>query len=601
MGCFYNDGWQPLISFDSQKAIGDGPLVVEGVTIFLPDHQLELTPGEGCSCRDIDDVLQRITDEFKGKFPRDGTDDELWHLRLEKCIGALFDRRRARVFEWLDQNTADFSVVCPREGTSICSFLQRKPQEQCEHGGNCGVKTNVSKKTKTFKGKRAIFEYELVSEQNGEQKGCCLSIPPLQERHGGPHLHSEDPDCVHFCETRCPSCGYFCDRLFGHSGLHRTTHGNMREKKFVAESEDIDILDRKYKWGESGIAEMCNMYCKAQGRGHVHLIPCPKGVDAKLACGGVFDGCRHETCLYGPDFDVPKDEITHTAYWKYQRFEDPCSAEDRKEFDLCNHQCVSEEHVPPTSSNTSAATAANHASFCTESLWHNPVARGDKRFATGYVTKDGHHFNCDHTKNVSSNVIFIIDRSGSMVQQDIRPSMVNFSSNRLGCVYEAITRFIRTRSATMQEDVVSVILFHTSAQTVVQLEALRESIVDKLRKHGATGATIYSSGLLEAEKILKLSVQDVSLAPKSPTIIFLSDGGNNGGKDPLYHIRQMKALDPRLKVHTIMFGKDPYQQIMKDMASAGDGTFECSLDEVQLSRRFEGLAKSLKMQVASLM
>lgn len=59
-----------------------------------------------------------------------------------------------------------------------------------------------------------------------------------------------------------------------HTGLHNTTHGNMADVNFVSEEEDIDILDRKYSWGESGLAEMCMLHCKNQGRGHIHLIPC---------------------------------------------------------------------------------------------------------------------------------------------------------------------------------------------------------------------------------------------------------------------------------------------------------------------------------------
>ncbi|KAL3699205.1 hypothetical protein R1sor_017227 [Riccia sorocarpa] len=484
MGCIQNDGWQPLISFDDQEQIADGPFVFDGEEFLVPDHQLELIPGKGC--RDIDDVLQHVTERFREKFVRDGKDDEVWHLKLEKFISALVERRKTRVMDWLHQNTVDFST-----------------------GGD-------------FQ-KLKLEGLSLMSEVERNLLLC--------------------------------SC----------------------------------------------VAELCNMHCKAQGRGHVHLLPCLGGIDNQPACLKIFDGCRHETCQYGPDVDVPKDELTHTAFWEHLRFEDPCSAEERKEFDLCAHRCKSDEHDPPAGFATSAATIAQHASFCTEPLWHDTVARGDTRFPTGYITDDGHHFNCDHTKDVSSNVIFIIDRSGSMQQQDIRPTMTKFSGDRLGCVYEAITRFIRTRHMTIQEDVVSVVLFNGQAQTAVQLETLREDIVDKLLGYSADGCTTYSSGLSEAEKILKISAQDAVLSSKCPTIVFLSDGGNNGGTDPLYHIRQMKALDPRLRVHTIMFGTDPDYKILQDMASAGDGSYECSLDEVQLSRRFEGLAKSLKTQVASLM
>jgi hypothetical protein len=63
----------------------------------------------------------------------------------------------------------------------------------------------------------------------------------------------------------------------------------------------------------------------------------------------------------------------------------------------------------------------------------------------------------------------------------------------------------------------------------------------------------------------------------------------------------MKQVEPNLVFHTIKFGSGSYSQILKDMASAGSGTFQVSLDEVQLSKSFEGLARSLRPKVTALM
>ena len=38
---------------------------------------------------------------------------------------------------------------------------------------------------------------------------CAISIPAHQLSHAGNHVHSETSD-VHYCETRCPHCEYFC-------------------------------------------------------------------------------------------------------------------------------------------------------------------------------------------------------------------------------------------------------------------------------------------------------------------------------------------------------------------------------------------------------
>ena len=50
-----------------------------------------------------------------------------------------------------------------------------------------------------------------------------------------------------------------------------------------------------------------------------------------------------------------------------------------------------------------------------------------------------------------------------------------------------------------------------------------------------------------------------------------------------------------------MFGTDQTTNILIEMAKKGGGTFEQTLDEIQLARSFENLAQSLKPQVAALM
>ncbi len=116
-----------------------------------------------------------------------------------------------------------------------------------------------------------------------------LTFLNMQEHHDGPHSHTMNANVVDFCDTRCQACQYFCNLPFMHAGLHNTTHGNMRSVNFVSEVQDFEILDRKYTWGESGLAEMCMMYCKAQGRGHIHLTPCQKHNNGACA-GKIMEG-----------------------------------------------------------------------------------------------------------------------------------------------------------------------------------------------------------------------------------------------------------------------------------------------------------------------
>lgn len=205
---------------------------------------------------------------------------------------------------------------------------------------------------------------------------------------------------------------------------------------------------------------------------------------------------------------------------------------------------------------------------------------------------------------MANHVIFIIDRSGSMGSQDCRPSLVKFSTyhdNRLGCVYEAILRFIKTRMLSTLQDLVSVVLFDNSASVAFEGQAIAETLVNQLLAYQIAGGTVYSAGLEAAASILNRSLQDPEMQKKTPVMVFLSDGGNLGGSDPIACVRNMKQAESKISFHTIKFGSDPYNQILIDMASAGNGSFQVSLDEVQLARSFEGLANSLRTKVASLM
>ncbi|MCO5596633.1 hypothetical protein L7F22_050700 [Adiantum nelumboides] len=476
--------------------------------------------------------------------------------------------------------------------------------EKCASPGICSVKTKVLRQTRSFQGKRSNFEYDdIVSEQSEDRKNCCILIPPFQSQHLQPHTHSADKNVVHFCDQRCPACDYYCELPSGHAGLHKTVHGNMRKMKFVSEVDEIDVLDRKYARGESGVAEMCNLHCKALGRGHVHLIPCPQANRSGSCTAKLFDGARHvNIACSGLDADVPLDKMTHETYWEFINFVDPCEDEEREQFALCDHFCRSEKHNNGPNAKKS---------YCTETLWHAPIPKTGalQSWSGGYVTEDGHHFACDHSKVLPHHVIFVIDKSGSMASRDLKPALVKFAAekrhnNKLGCVFEAILRFVKTRMratlAMQVKDSISVVLFDDNGHVAVNQNDISEEVVDQLLHYRADGGTRYSSGLKEVVQLLAELKVDPELHRKAPVVIFLSDGENLAGSNPVYMVETLKRIDPQLVLHTIMFGSDCYADILKEMARVGDGTFQLSLDEVQLARSFEGLAKSLKPKLAAL-
>ncbi|GLJ30454.1 hypothetical protein SUGI_0602780 [Cryptomeria japonica] len=161
-----------------------------------------------------------------------------------------------------------------------------------------------------------------------------------------------------------------------------------------------------------------------------------------------------------------------------------------------------------------------------------------------------------------------------MGDRDISPTLAMFNNHscRLGCVYEAILRFIQVRLRTISDDSVSVVLFDATAKVGVEMEDMQEGVVNRL------------------------------LYERLKTSSYLPERwGKLSWKGPLCCVEQMKRADPRMILNTIMFGRDPTMNILIEMAKQGGGNFEQTLDEIQLARSFENLAESLKPQVAALM
>lgn len=450
-------------------------------------------------------------------------------------------------------------------------------QALCEEKGMCEIVTELVKK-QTFCGQRSSFEFEHMSEQNGKKKDCCIPIPPWEEQHEGPHRHTLNPDVVHLCDVRCPLCGYFCHHPKGHAGLHDTAHGNMRNVHFASESPEIDILDSKYAWGESGMAEMCQIHCKARGRGHIHLRKCLQNEPFGKCAGEWYDEAeaRHERKQCGPDFDGPKDEYTHKAYWELLNFKDPCQEEDIIQFELCNHFCPSKEHEQQSGAvgRDGNLDSAGGRIFCTRPLWHNPQMQVTLGARTrGYISRDGHIFTCQHADLKPHHVVFVIDRSTSMGAADMKPVSAQVAlrhNNRLGCVYEAVARFTKSGCA----DIVSVVVFNHTALLIVDKMTLQECnvrMMQVLLRFVTESGTRYSTSLERAQMLLQPLKPKVACSKAGvvrnqleadespnylPAVNFLSDGVNSShDKDPVPVIARMKEAEPRLVLHTLLFGR----------------------------------------------
>ena len=142
---------------------------------------------------------------------------------------------------------------------------------------------------------------------------------------------------------------------------------------------------------DSGVAEMCHLFCVQAGRGHLHTKLCKNDNDIS-SCTERKNGkivqrhCVSSTKYHGLDEKTGVDELVHEEYWKKIGFEDPYSEnkDKLKSFGKCNAFCGHPSHV-----------RKQKISYCKLHVWHDDI----KDDPTSECTiADGHKFECTHPK-----------------------------------------------------------------------------------------------------------------------------------------------------------------------------------------------------------
>jgi hypothetical protein len=237
---------------------------------------------------------------------------------------------------------------------------------------------------------------------------------------------------AHFCDIMCPSCGHYCEKDFGHAGLHKTTHGNILTQ-FVSEYDTVELELVRME-----ITEMCGQFCQKLGRGHLHVVACT-AKDA-TSCPHSHDKRRHSTTRYFPNPDEEKDELTHEAFWQLYNFEDPCHGlTGCDDFNRCPHMCPRghEDDGRPK------------RSYCELPLWHVPAKDADAKI--GQIVFDRHIFSCKHPQVY--HTLFCLDDSSSM------------KGDRWTGFITAVKFFLRHRIENGgEDDIVTFVVYNTSAR-----------------------------------------------------------------------------------------------------------------------------------------
>ena len=282
---------------------------------------------------------------------------------------------------------------------------------KCSVEGVCQLELKVDKRE--WKNSFGTTKYDYYIQTPHKQQ-CNHQIPEMKEEHEGGHRCEKD---AHQCDQQCPECKAFCQKNYGHAGLHMTTtHRNKEQNIFVATSKKkpikIKVKEslRKYEVGESCEPEYCSESCLRKGRAHYHLIPCPKNHDASVACPAESNpGVRHSTEKFEPYTDVQFDLWLCENYWKNHEWEMPVNKAKTREIMGCNFYCTHPSHK-------------DEKQFCGLNAWHS----------------DKHHFECTHEDGdlYSDNVdvVFCVDNTGSM------SSYIAESKNTMSAIINKFTK-----------------------------------------------------------------------------------------------------------------------------------------------------------------
>ncbi|KAF4320806.1 hypothetical protein G195_004526 [Phytophthora kernoviae 00238/432] len=374
-------------------------------------------------------------------------------------------------------------------------------QGMCDEKGICRVDVFLKQSSKTFTGARGSFQFTF-QEMNGSRKKCSMLLPPGQQTHQGAHtcIHVSDGDqvgeIIHYCEVRCPCCSYFCKKKHGHFGSHTTSHGNMRNTYFLSDAEEIDVEERKYKTGERGIAEMCNVYCSKMGREHVHYVNCDQRSTAKCVySGSTTDQRRHCIRALDPKPEKEVDEILHEQFWKTLGWEDPCTSKLELElFGKCGYKCDAPIHD-------------DKPSYCILPAWHTPEPKPSSGF-DGFTYVSGHKFECSHVASGGKiHHVFVLDCSGSM------------RGHPWNDLLAAVREYIYNRIADGGSlDLVSIVTFDSSSKIVYEAQNITTLTKAGIPYRG--GGTTFAAGLRAASEVLSRVNFDVY----KPAVVFFSDG-----------------------------------------------------------------------------
>ncbi|PKY25815.1 hypothetical protein RhiirB3_528171 [Rhizophagus irregularis] len=359
----------------------------------------------------------------------------------------------------------------------------------------------------------------IISYEEEHDFHCCEStICPIQCPIPDCKERCQKEGVFHYCDKKCQFCKYYCTLPYGHpQQIHDTKHGNMTQTEFTGEDDEFVYAGYNLRVGDQGTFVLCNF---------------------------------------------PKDFISHKLFWERTGFKDPYTVQEQQKFAKCDHECPDEKH------HKSGST-----SFCELQLFHAPISKPPNDY--GYISTDGHYFNCENPNN-AFHIIFVLDYSSSMSGQDIKPmqdfliynDLTKKHNNRIGAVYQAVYLFMNARRNSAKitmPDSISLILFNHEPIVPFEYRDLTnlKDLLNSMLQYKANGFTNFDNAIQKAGILIKTHFDPM----KVNVIIFLSDGECKTPTNQLNAIcKQNKEKGSPLYLYTVLFGSDRHSDSLEKMA-----------------------------------
>ena len=176
------------------------------------------------------------------------------------------------------------------------------------------------------------------------------------------------------------------------------------------------------------------------------------------------------------------------------------------------------------------------------------------------------------------DIALVLDISGSMNQ-----------NQRIQGLRNALTVFLGELKKTPQEELVSLSVYSTTASKVLPLTNNLDAISSRFSQFSPNGFTAIGEGL-------KVGLNSVTNDPLTrpfaeKTVIVMTDGIHNTGVSPDIVARTAGSTT----IHTITFGADANQNLMRTVARLGNGTFLHANSNQELVEAFKEIALQLSV------